>query len=176
MLFAILPLFFAAAEIDLSGAWKLSGMNETGATVECPIAVPGDVHHALYKAKLIEDPFYGCNETNLQWIGYNDWTIAREFDVSENILSSDEIILQADDVDCFAEIYVNGRKVGKTNDRFLRWQFNVKPYLGVGKNVIRGVFRSAVRRGDELAAEYWSHSTNKASASFPAGILPVPCG
>lgn len=136
-------------------------MNETGAVVECPIVVPGDVHHALYKAKLIEDPFYGCNETNLQWIGYNDWTIAREFDISENILSSEEIILQADDVDCFADIYINGRNVGKTNDRFLRWQLNVKPYLRVGKNVIRGVFRSAIRRGDELAAEYRCHSTNK---------------
>ena len=160
MLFAFLPILFAAAEIDLSGEWRLSGMNGTGAALECPISVPGGVHHALYKAKLIEDPFYGCNETNVQWIGYNDWTIEREFDVSEKFLASDEVILQAEDVDCFAEIFVNGLKVGETCDRFLRWQFDVKPYLRTGRNVIRGVFRSAIRRGDELAAEYRRNSTN----------------
>ena len=72
MFSALLPILFAAAEIDLSGDWLLSGMNETGAAIECPIAVPGGVHHALYKANLIENPFWGCNETNVQWVGRRD--------------------------------------------------------------------------------------------------------
>ena len=160
MFFAIIPMLFASAQIDLAGEWILSGADRTGKPVECAAAVPGGVHSALLRAQLIEDPFWGCNETNLQWIGYNDWTLTREFDLTPEFLAHDEIVLRAEDVDCFAEIYVNDRKAAETCDRFLRWQFDVKPYLRVGKNTIRGVFRSAIRRGDELAARYWRNSTN----------------
>lgn len=61
-----------AVELDLAGEWTLSGSNEVGAAISCPIAVPGDVHSALFKAKLISDPFWGCNETNVQWVADPD--------------------------------------------------------------------------------------------------------
>ena len=144
---------FAAAQIDLAGDWRLSGTDEKGSAVECAAAVPGDVHSALLRANLIPDPFWGCNETNVQWIGFHDWTLTREFDVTPDFLCADEIVLRAEDVDCFADIFVNGQRVGAANDRFIRWQFDVKPFLRVGKNTIRGVFASAALRGDELAAE-----------------------
>ena len=31
------------AEIDLAGMWRLTGSDEKGAAIACPIAVPGDV-------------------------------------------------------------------------------------------------------------------------------------
>ena len=152
---------FAAAQIDLAGDWRLSGTDEKGSAVECAAAVPGDVHSALLRANLIPDPFWGCNETNVQWIGFHDWTLTSEFDVTPDFLCADEIVLRAEDVDCFADIFVNGQRVGAANDRFIRWQFDVKPFLRVGKNTIRGVFASAALRGDELAAEYRRQSTNE---------------
>ena len=160
---AILSMFFASVQIDLSGEWKLSGTNETGDVIKCDAVVPGDVHSALFKAYLIDDPFWGCNETNLQWIGFHDWELSREFEVSDDFLRHDEIILQAEDVDCFAEIFVNNRRVGSTNDRYLRWQFDMKPFLQRGKNSIRAVFSSAITGGDRLAAEYARHYTNRTS-------------
>ena len=143
-----------AVELDLAGKWTLSGSNEVGAAISCPIAVPGDVHSALFKAKLMPDPFWGCNETNVQWVGRHDWTIERTFDVSTELLAHKKIILRLEDCDTFATIFVNGRKVGSTSDRFLRWDFDVKPFLKVGKNVICGEFASAWRKGDEIAAAY----------------------
>ena len=160
LLAAIVPFFFAAAQIDLSGEWRLSGTDQNGAAIECAAAVPGDVHSALFRANLIPNPFWGCNETNVQWVGFHDWTLSREFDVSPEFLGADEIVLRAEDVDCFADIFVNGQRVGVANDRFIRWQFDVKPFVCVGKNTIRGVFASAIRRGDELAAEYARCYTN----------------
>ena len=156
-------MLLAAAEIDLAGEWRLSGSDERGAALECPIAVPGDVHCALYRAKLIPDPFWGCNETNVQWVGFRDWTVSRDFDVPPDFLAAEEIVLRADDVDCFADISVNGRRIGSTCDRFLRWQFDVKPYLRAGSNTICGVFRSAARRGDELAADFARRFSTKTS-------------
>ena len=143
-----------AVELDLAGEWTLSGSNEVGQAISCPIAVPGDVHSALFKAKLMPDPFWGCNETNVQWIGRHDWTIERTFDVSAELLAHRKIILRLEDCDTFADIFVNGAKVGSTCDRFLRWDFDVKPFLKVGRNTIRGEFASAARKGDEIAAAY----------------------
>ena len=146
-----------AVELDLAGEWTLSGSNEAGQAISCPIAVPGDVHSALFKAKLMPDPFWGCNETNVQWVGRHDWTIERTFDVSAELLAHKKIILRLEDCDTFADIFINGKKVGSTCDRFLRWDFDVKPFLKVGKNVIRGEFASAARKGDEISAAYGRH-------------------
>ena len=157
MLFAFLPILFAAAEIDLSGEWRLSGMNGTGAALECPISVPGGVHHALYKAKLIEDPFYGCNETNVQWVGRRDWMISRTFEVDEAFLRAPSVILRLEDVDTFALILVNGKAVGETSNRFRRWEFDVKPYLKVGRNTIEGHFRSSWHVADVQPQYYEKH-------------------
>ena len=93
MLAAIVPVFLAAAEIDLGGEWRLSGLDEHGAALGCPITVPGDVHYSLYKANLIPDPFWGCNETNVQWVGFRDWTVSRDFDVPPDFLAAEEIVL-----------------------------------------------------------------------------------
>ena len=141
-------------EIDLAGEWRLAGTNESGRAIACPIAVPGDVHSALFKADLMTDPFWGCNETNAQWVGLHDWTVSRDFTVGEDFRSRRKIILRLEDCDTFADIYVNGVKVGSTCDRFLRWDFDVKPYLRAGTNTIRGVFASATRRGDAIARRY----------------------
>ena len=80
-------MFFAAAQIDLAGDWRLSGTDERGSAVECAAAVPGDVHSALLRANLIPNPFWGCNETNVQWVGFHDWTLSREFDVTPEFLA-----------------------------------------------------------------------------------------
>jgi len=144
----------AAVDMDLSGVWCLSGSNNVGCAISCPISVPGDVHSSLFKSKLTCDPFWGCNETNAQWVGLHDWTVDREFEASEGFLAHKKIILRLEHCDTFAEVFVNGISVGKTCDRFLRWDFNVKPCLRKGKNKIRGVFSSATRKGNEIAAAY----------------------
>ena len=151
--FAAVLLFFAAdgAEtLDLGGAWRLE--NATNGAIACGIDVPGDVHSALLAAKLIPDPYWGCNETNVQWVAKEDWVLARSFDVDASFLSKRRIVLEAEDVDTFADVYLNGRKVGETSDRFARWTFDVKSALKEGRNEIRAVFRSAWREADARAA------------------------
>ena len=84
---ACMALTSSAVELDLAGEWMLLGSNEVGAAISCPIAVPGDTHSALLAGELIPDPFWGCNETNIQWIGRHDWTVRRSFTVSPELLS-----------------------------------------------------------------------------------------
>ena len=143
-----------AEELDLAGIWLLSGEDESGAAIECPIAVPGGVHTALLKAGKMVDPFFGRNETKTQWVGRHDWTVSRTFEVDAALLARKAIVLRLDNVDTFATVYLNGRELGRTDNRFRRWEFDVKPYLKPGTNELKGVFESSERKCRELDEKY----------------------
>ena len=114
---------FAAVDVvDLSGTWRLSQL--TNAAQTCAVRVPGDVHTALLDAGQIPDPYWGCNETNVQWVGQADWVFARAFDVAPDFLAKRRIVLEIEDADTFADIYLNGVKIGATSNRFARWTFD----------------------------------------------------
>ena len=138
-------LSLAAGEIDLSGSWTLSGANEKGEAITCPIAVPGGVHSALLAAGLMEDSYFGRNELKTQWVGLQDWTLTRTFDADAKLLAGKRVVLRLEDVDTFATIWINGKEVGKTGNRFLRYEFDVKPFLKEGKNEIKAIFESSER-------------------------------
>ena len=142
----------ADAEIDLSGTWKLAKTDDPSVT--CPMTVPGDTHSALLAAKLMPDPYWGCNETNVQWAGRADWTVSRTFSVSPELLAKKEIVLRLEDCDTFCTVKVNGQVVGRTSDRFKRYDFDVKPFLKAGENRIEGFFESAERIGNERRAAF----------------------
>ena len=147
-------LFAACAdELDLAGEWTLRGEDRAGAKTECRAAVPGGVHSALLANGLMEDVFYGRNEERCLWVSRRPWTFSRDFDVPESFLSQKEIVLRVEDCDTFCEISVNGTPVGRTADRFRRYEFDVKPYLKPGVNTISGRFESPVAAADAIAAE-----------------------
>ena len=137
--------------IDLAGTWQLEqiGKNE----VNCPIAVPGDVHSALLAAKIIPDPYYSANEYLTLWVGRADWIQRRTFDVSADFLAAPNVILRLDEVDTFATVTINGHALPRMDNRFRRWDFDVKRFLRAGSNAIEVRFDSAVREGRRLAAQ-----------------------
>ena len=145
------------AEIDLSGTWKLDDFGYGKEPISCPIAVPGDVQTALYEAKLIPDPFWGRNELSVRWVGQSDWKIARTFSVGKEFLDAGRVTLEMDEVDTFATIYVNGQEVGRTDNRFKPWRFDVTQCLKPGENEILGVFESAERisAGEPIKYEHY---------------------
>ena len=162
VLFASLVQVVAAEVIDLAGAWHLA--SSTNPALSCAIAVPGDVHTALFAAKLMPDPYWGCNETNVQWVAKEDWVLSRAFDVSPAFAAKRRVVLEIEDADTFADIYLNGTKVGETSDRFARWTFDAKGALKAGRNEIKAVFRSAWREADRRAA--------KLGRKFPMSNVP----
>lgn len=142
---------FALDVVDLAGDWNLETVGNTCVTT-CVARVPGDVYSALYEAKKIPNPYWGCNETNVQWVAKEDWVFSRAFQVSEDFVAKKRIALEIDNADTFADIYLNGKKVGSLSNRFARWTLDVKSALKVGRNEIRAVFKSAWREADRRRA------------------------
>lgn len=113
MLFVIIA---TVAECNLGGVWNLEGLDKTFNPVRCSIAVPGDIQTALRAHGKMPDPFWGSNETNVQWVGRREWTLTRTFDLSEEFLSHDGVILRLEDCDTFATVYINGREIGSAGE------------------------------------------------------------
>ena len=144
---------FAAADVvDLAGTWRLERADDPSVT--CSIAVPGGVHSALLKAGLMPDPFWGRNELKIQEIGRKDWIVSRQFEVDDKTLAKKAIVLRLDNVDTFATISLNGHELGKTDNRFRRWEYDIKPYLKRGANELKGVFESSELKANEIAKGY----------------------
>ena len=158
----LLPAACGAETLDLGGTWRLACVYND--SLSCGIRVPGDVHTALYDAKFIPDPYWGCNEKDVQWVAKEDWELSRSFDLDASFLSRRRIVLEAEDVDTFADVYVNGVKVGEASNRFARWTFDVKSALKEGRNEIRAVFRSAWREADGRAS--------RLNRKFPMSNVP----
>ena len=152
LLLSVCSLAATASEIDLAGTWKLSSADHWIEGIET--SVPGGVYRPLVKAGKVLDPFFGFNEWRTLWVGRMDWAFERTFTVGDEILKSGNVILRLEDVDTFATFYVNGVEVGRTDDRFRRWDFDVGKHLKPGENTIRAVFESTDRRAYEESAKY----------------------
>ncbi|HZI33258.1 MAG TPA: hypothetical protein VFF11_13035, partial [Candidatus Binatia bacterium] len=76
--------------LNLGGNWQVS---QAGKNDWLSATVPGCVHTDLLAAGKIPDPFYRENEKVVQWVGESDWIYKRTFDVPEQVLKNDRVLL-----------------------------------------------------------------------------------
>jgi beta-mannosidase len=115
--------------------------------------VPGCVHTDLLALGLIEDPFYGDNEKDLQWIEKKDWEYQREFSL-DKLEPGRQYELLFEGLDTYADVYLNEQKVGSAENMFIAHRFNVSEFLQQGTNTLRVYFHSPVRIGLEKASQF----------------------
>ena len=128
-------------QLDLCGTWTLQKRDETHTF---PATVPGCVHTDLLHAGEIKDPYYRDNEAGQMWIGETDWLYSRTFRVEQDLRDAEKVLLHCDGLDTLATITINGREIGKTNNQFRTWEFDVKSSLQAGENTIEILFESTI--------------------------------
>lgn len=106
-------------QINLNEGWEFY-YEETGKWY--PATVPGNIHTDLFANDLIEDPFYGTNADSLEWISNRDWKYRKEFDISAEFINRN-LDLVFDGIDTHAEVFLNGEKLGETQNMFRQWVF-----------------------------------------------------
>ena len=127
--------------LHLEGDWQ---MQQQGSTEKLPATVPGCVHTDLLNAKKIDDPFIADNEKQLMWIGEKNWLYTRSFYVEKDMLGSDKILLVCEGLDTLATIKINGKLVGRTDNAFRTWRYDVGRYVRAGENQIEVLFQSTL--------------------------------
>lgn len=181
----------SAGGTDLNGQWSLKfwPQPDTGAlrtlggaktaqgakTIKAQ--VPGNVELDLFKAGLVPNPELGDNSYKLrEYEGYQ-WLFSREF-TSPNLGSGERAILRLDGVDTFADIFINGKKVGETSNMLIPHTFDITDFLSKGgKNNLDILIRSAImesngRKIGAISSAYDSEGIRKAPHMYGWDIMP----
>ena len=127
----------------LNGTWQLSAGHRSLESVD--MQIPGTVLSGLLAAGKIKDPFYRTNEDATRALFWKDYVFTRTFDVDEELLAQQHIVLVCVGLDTLAEISINGTFLAKTDNMHRTWKFQAKKLLHPGKNEIQIVFRSVLR-------------------------------
>ncbi|MFC1452997.1 glycoside hydrolase family 2 protein [Verrucomicrobiota bacterium] len=134
--------------LSLSGEWRLGQAGQRG-TVRA--SVPGCVHTDLIEAGVIPDPFYGENELDVQWVSEADWIYSRSFVLPREWLAHERLLLLCEGLDTLATATVNGRRIGRADNQFRTWEFDIKPAAVAGKNRIELKFTSPLEYQRKMA-------------------------
>ncbi len=118
--------------------------------IDVAATVPGDVTADLYRANFIDDPYYGLNHKKIGWILQGDFTYETRFDIDDDLLHSEEVLLEFDGIDTFADIYLNGEHLAYTENMFLKYTFSVKGLLQEKDNVVKVCMRSTAKKMEEI--------------------------
>jgi beta-mannosidase len=136
----------------LQTSWRFRGMDTL---TWMPAAVPSCVHSDLEKNNIIANPLIGINESLCQWVGEKDWVYETlTFDVSEEILSKTIVRLKFHQVDTYATIFFNDKKILETENCFRTYEADVKELLRASGNVLRIEFESPIVKSRALLQQW----------------------
>ena len=142
------------APLSLNGSWTLyfgledmhtqndlSWLREHG---ECiPATVPGNVEIDLERAGKEPDPFWAENIYRFRKYEFYRWQFERSFTAPEN--NGSRWLLSFEGLNNFADIYLNGEKIGQSANSFIEHTFDVTEKLRYGEeNHLAVLIRSAL--------------------------------
>jgi beta-mannosidase len=135
------------ADVDLSGAWQFAfhlgapgadytraqDLAKAGLEVR-PCRVPGNLELDLQDNGLVGEPFYGLNVLDLtRYERAHAWYF-RRFKADARPGHNAQIVFEG--IDCYAEIYLNGRKLGSTDNMLVEHVFDVDGLLAAENELL----------------------------------------
>ena len=150
MALGALPMLMSAAEnmepekISLNKGWEFS---QVGKGEWLPATVPGTVHQDLIDNGKLVNPFFGMNEEKVQWVEKEDWQYRTTFTLTKEQLQRQAAVLNFEGLDTYADIYLNGSLLERTDNMFVGYELPVKEVLREGENRLQVYFHSPIKVG-----------------------------
>ena len=137
--------------ISLNGSWSLWGRDQEFPENTVPkieAKVPGDVHLDLSRSGFLpSDLFMGTNILETQKFETYEWWYERTFDAPEQ---RNQLFLVFEGVDCVAEYFINGEKIGESDNMFISHEFKIGELLNDGENTLTVHIKSPVLGLDQI--------------------------
>lgn len=146
--------------LDLGGEWS---MRTCGEAEWIGANVPGSMYLDLLNAGRMEDPFFRENDHQAVRLSEYDYEYEKRFVLSGEFLEHERLILRFEGLDTLADISLNGIPIASTDNMHRSYEFDVKPFLSKGENVLRIIFRSPLRyiRDKQNENPIWSTNGTK---------------
>ena len=173
----VVPPPASKGKIILSGGnWELQRASEVTASGEeistlgykpenwIVATVPGTVLSSYKNIGAIADPNYADNQLQVsESFFWSNFWYRDEFEVPEGF-KQDRLFLNFDGINWKANVFLNGKKLGRIEGAFMRGKFDVTDLVVPGKNVVA----VEIFRNNHIGA---IKEKNKQSTDFNGGIL-----
>lgn len=140
-------------KVYLKENWVLK--NEKIGTISAK--VPGCVHTDLLANGVIKDIFYRDNNKEAQWIENENWEYSCVFDAK----TGKKAALVFEGLDTYAEITLNGRLLGKVDDMFIPYGYDITELLREKDNNLTIKFESPVKKVEEMPLRKGAFTTER---------------
>lgn len=157
---------------SLNGVWNLQIMGKDSALVPkegISAQIPGSVYGALLEKELIPDPFYRDNELKVLPLMENDFCYTTEFEVTNQMLACDALLLRFDGIDTLADIFLNGEQIGCAYNMHRIWEINLLETGSIreGNNQLKVVLHSPTKYIKEENEKVAVQGSQDAMVGFP---------
>lgn len=125
--------------ISLNKNWI---MNKAGATEKLNCAVPCSVYKTLIEHNKIPDPYYRENEYISTSVCNDDYDFSTKFTVEQNYVNCRRVVLRFEGIDTLSDVYLNGIKIGNTDNMHRIWEFDAKDAVKAGENLLEVKIKS----------------------------------
>lgn len=142
--------------IPLNKNWEFKQANQEGATFLPVAQFPTNIHLDLMHHGLIQDPYLGKNELEVQWIGERVWIYRTTF-AAPTIQKGSKAVLAFDGLDTFATVLLNGSEILTSDNMFTPERVDVTSSIKEGTNEMTITFDSAYLRGWKEVEKYPKH-------------------
>ena len=126
----------------LNGKWLFKEFNQKQ---WYEATVPGTVYTDLLNNHLMENPYWKDNEQAALKLMEKDYIYVKNFDISEEMIICNKILLHFDGIDTAAGIFLNGQKLAHVDNMHRIWEFDVKGYLKQSENELKIILESPLR-------------------------------
>ncbi len=176
--------------ISLNGSYKLyiadgknfvfDGVNFNGFGEPVDATVPGNVELDLMRANILPDLYFADNIKKAEYLERKDFVYVKDFELNFSDSRHRELVFEG--VDTIAEYYLNGVKIGKSENAFAEYVFSVDNVLKSGVNRLVVHIFSSVNYAEKYEYTplnigiydgcYESLNIRKPASSFGWDILP----
>lgn len=150
-------------DISLNGSdWKLRYYNPGEARGAQPFnpdhnidwwmdaTVPGVVQSDLIRAGRIPDPYVDMNAQQIEWVPARDWVYAKKFTVPPTVKGR-KVRLHFEGIDYSADIYLNGKHLGHSENAFIPFEVDVTGILDYeGENRVAVILDPAPKEYSQI--------------------------
>ena len=154
--------------IPLDTGWHFRRVSAPATDFKPTCGFPTEIFRDLLHHNLIDDPFSGKSEDNVQWVGEEDWIYQTSFQTPP-CASDEKIVLAFAGLDTFASVFLNGRKIFESDNMFLPARVDLDDGLVASNatNTLELIFKSAASKGRQIVRQHpdhvWAYSNGEES-------------
>jgi beta-mannosidase len=155
----------AKSSLDLTGEWEFKEypisarrMRDLQGGDWAKTKIPCSVFTSLIDAGIISRTDIDTHPEKFGWVSERPWVYKKTFELPEEMKDCDRVELFFEGLDTITSIWLNDKLIGKTDNMFVEFRFDVTNLLRPAGNTLMVKFEPAVQYAQKLMSRYTKFS------------------